>query len=104
MKLIYMGCEGAPHTSTHYGIPFTIGVPAEVTNPAVIAKLQGHPHFKVVDDAAPADDKGADGDGDGDADRDALVEQYAAKFGKKPHHKWSAAKIAEALADDKGAD
>ena len=48
MKFVYMGCEGAPETSTHYGVDFTIGVPAEVTDPAAIAKLTRHPHFSLL--------------------------------------------------------
>jgi hypothetical protein len=40
-----------------------------------------------------------DTDGDGDADRDDLAAQYAAKFGKKPHHKWNADKIRAELAE-----
>ena len=40
------------------------------------------------------------GDADGEkAERDALVEQYVAKFGKKPHHKLGNDKIREALAE-----
>jgi hypothetical protein len=54
MKFIYQGCEGAPEVSTHFGVEFTIGQPAEVTDPAVIAKLSGHPHFvKAGERAAP---------------------------------------------------
>lgn len=48
MKFVYMGCEGAPETSTHYGVEFTIGVPSEVTDQAAIAKLSRHPHFVAV--------------------------------------------------------
>lgn len=33
-------------------------------------------------------------------DRDALVEQYKAKFGRAPHHKLSAERIAQILAED----
>lgn len=44
----------------------------------------------------------ADGDGqtsdDEKTERDALVEQYVAKYGKKPHHKLGNDKIREALA------
>jgi hypothetical protein len=49
----------------------------------------------------PAEPEPVDGDtdGDGDADRDDLVAQYAAKFGKKPHHKWNADKIRAELAE-----
>lgn len=35
---------------------------------------------------------------DPEANRDALVAEYKEKFGKKPHHRWSAAKIREELA------
>ena len=45
MKFIYIGCEGAPEVSIHFGVEFTIGYPAEVTDQTVIAKLQRHPHF-----------------------------------------------------------
>jgi hypothetical protein len=85
VKFIYLGCEGAPDVSTHYGVEFTIGQPAAVLDIIAVGKLLGHPHFKAVEDE-PVDDE-----------RAVLAEQYAAKFGRKPHHKLSTIKIAEAL-------
>lgn len=40
----------------------------------------------------------ADGDNKGDDERAKAVDAYVEKFGKKPHHKWSAEKIREELA------
>lgn len=65
MKFIYLGCEGAPEVSTHYGVEFTIGQPAEVTDSMAIAKLSSHPHFKAVSEkanAAPAAEPAVDGE------------------------------------------
>lgn len=50
-----------------------------------------------LDKLAAADVNG-DGVVDGKDERAALAEAYAEKFGKKPHHKWSADKIRAELA------
>jgi hypothetical protein len=59
--------------------------------------------YKLYRPGKPAQVEG-DLDGDGDADnadeRLALVAQYEAKFGKKPHARMSAAKLREALAEE----
>ena len=39
-------------------------------------------------------------DGDGDLDREELAKLYEAKFGKRPHGKWSADRISEELKKD----
>lgn len=59
MKIVYLGCEGAPTVSVHYGVEFTIGVPSEVTDESAIAKLVRHPHFAVAGEtvAAPVADE-----------------------------------------------
>lgn len=65
-------------------------------------KLEDDARHELIDAELDflAGDVDGDGDGqsDGDAERAALVEQYAEKFGKKPHYKWSADKIREELA------
>lgn len=95
MKFTYHGCEGAPEVSIHYGVEFTIGVPAEVEDEFAISKLSGHPHFtQISEKSAPVPA----------SDEDELVAlrlKYCAKFGKKPHHKMKAETIREKLnADD----
>jgi hypothetical protein len=50
VKIVYLGCEGAPLVSTHYGVEFTIGEAAEVTDPEALAKLTNHPHFAIADE------------------------------------------------------
>jgi len=57
---------------------------------------------KDDDDATDGDkDDTLEGDlnGDGDLDREELAKLYEAKFGKRPHGKWNADKIREALGD-----
>ena len=39
-------------------------------------------------------------DGDGDLDREELAKLYEAKFGKRPHGKWTAERISEELKKD----
>lgn len=90
MKFTYLGCEGAPEVSTHYGIEFTIGVPVEVADAEAVAKLSKHQHFSAAEESVeqPQDDA-----------RAALVDAYTAKFGKAPHHRMATATIAKALED-----
>lgn len=74
MKFIYNGCEGAPEKSTHYGIEFTIGVPADVTDSDAIKKLSGNKYFSQCDEIIPAHLSEDD-----DADRDEKGELIAAR-------------------------
>jgi len=88
MKFTYHGCEGAPEVSIHYGVEFTIGVPADVEDEFAISKLSGHPHFTAEGEVSGPDDQ-------------YFVDLYTQKFGKKPHHKMKLETIIEKLnADD----
>lgn len=60
--------------------------------------------YRWAKDATPVDPLDHDGDGRKGGslpspERDALAAEYEARFGKKPHHKMSAATIAEKLAE-----
>lgn len=63
-------------------------LPAETRHELIDAELDF-----LAEDAA-----GGEGGEGGDDERAALVEQYVAKYGKKPHHKLGNDKIREALA------
>lgn len=56
MKFIYLGCEGAPDVSIHYGVEFAIGVPSDVVDEAAIAKLTNHPHFALTGESSRSAD------------------------------------------------
>lgn len=59
-------------------------------------ELPAETRHELID--AELDFLAEDDSGDGDDERAALVEQYVAKYGKKPHHKLGVDKIREALA------
>lgn len=59
MKFIYLGCEGAPDVSIHYGVEFEIGQPAEVSDAHAISKLTRHPHFALQGESIEADEERA---------------------------------------------
>lgn len=68
---------------------------AEVSEPSHIERLLSITEGYFALSAPETDPRDTNGDGvvDNSEERAALVEQYAAKFGKKPHHKLSAEKI-----------
>lgn len=70
MKFVYLGCDGAPEVSVHYGVEFTIGRPAEVTDQSAIAKLSGHQHFAVAVDSEDSAEHEVD---EHDDEREAVV-------------------------------
>lgn len=90
MKAIYdYPFEG--DSITHWGVVFYPGQPSDI--PAEIQdRVARHPHFKVV--AAPISVETAVED---TGERDALVAEYEAKFGRKPHHKMKPETIREAI-------
>lgn len=49
-------------------------------------------------DQKPAETKPSDDKAQHDAERDAVAQEYKAKFGKLPHYKWTIEKIREELA------
>lgn len=51
MQFIYIGTEDAadPDGTEAFGQWFPISEPVTVTDPRVIAKLSGHPHFEAAD-------------------------------------------------------
>ncbi len=58
----------------------------------------------VLEQDQDGDESDEDEDGEGDEtealDRDALAAEFEAKFGKKPHYKWSVEKIQAALSEE----
>lgn len=75
MKFIYLGCEGAPSVSRHFGVEFTIGAPVEIADKAVIAKLKGHQHFKAVEDGGSSASAAIDSPAADSGQQAAAVEQ-----------------------------
>lgn len=103
MKITYLGCEGAPQTSTHYGVAFTIGVPVEVADELAIAKLSRHPHFRVGgEQPAPVAAAAVEVETSVDDEREAVVAQareLGIRIGRKGIDTLKA-EIAEALGAD----
>jgi len=47
MKVEYMPARGEPQIVTTFGIEFAAGQPEDITDPAILEKLDGNPHFQV---------------------------------------------------------
>lgn len=68
-KFTYIGVDGAsdPKGTEAFGTYFPIGKAVEVSEPRIVAKLEGHPHFKAGKAKAETTDDEDEGEGGEDS-------------------------------------